>query len=810
MLFLLLLAAQCTTLLSTPALNSTSTCARLDDAQFANLLHLLSSANRQSIDAKRTGGAPSGAHGYSSMAFANVSGNGTFLIPGVRSPWERLNLLFRAGLDLRSATVLDLGSNNGGMLLPLADLVREGVGVDFDAKLVDASNAVAAATCTNLHFARFDLMRQPLDELLLLQAACRASRAKCSHGSNHYDVITMYSVTRWLPNWRDIMTWAIAHSRHLVVEVNFAGSGRSARVADGSSVSNVTSHLRSQCNSLRHVGATHHAGVQDKQMYICETPRARESHSRALSGASPASWPKLRGLVHDEGPAWEQHQARATAQLEAQAEAPPWSEAPARAQAPEEAPVPHQERTGAAPTGEGTLDGRAARVSWALEAPAPAANATYIDSIADLVPDLQTVSERMQQGLATDPSARERLLTIPPTKVALAQCGILLVPFGGRALLAFEAYLNSFVVRSFAADLSRAKLAGGMVHDVRDVNTFEHGAAAARLSPLGDLVVRSTHSISWAKMANAHVFSREGRCRAYLLTLWNAYIEWALGELGIFAKVHAVWCWHAPPTDHPSLPNASQASAPPSNLFLSTLIERWHPLTTYRRGNLFDAGEFNITRPADVKLSTWKQTLMVHKAVVPDDGFLRRCSAEQRASVMAQVVEHLGNYSLGSGLVTTDLKPNDILVRENPRTQRWEARLSDMEAPGTNGHSDGAGIAPLLHPKCALILNLFMATTMFACGPTRRADFAREFVVRSLTAIERAQASVERHCTNGSALRTHTEVTGLYRRALPHFYDARTHFTQMIDAWQRNREVKCNATWDLQGLFDKLSGLGGS
>jgi len=60
---------------------------------------------------------------------------------GQRDPERRLK---DVPFDFDGASVLDIGSNQGGMLLSIAHRIKAGVGVDFDYKMVNLANRIAA------------------------------------------------------------------------------------------------------------------------------------------------------------------------------------------------------------------------------------------------------------------------------------------------------------------------------------------------------------------------------------------------------------------------------------------------------------------------------------------------------------------------------------------------------------------------------------------------------------------------------------------------------------------------------------------
>ena len=647
-------------------------CATVTDASYATIRQALLNANKDSVEAKKTGGAGMGEFGYSSMTFANASG-GQIFIPGARSPLERLDL-FRRNVSFDGARVLDLGCNNGGMLLPLADEIIEGVGVDFDGRLIAAANSIAEATCTNLHFAQFNLMKQPLDELLALRRTCPGATSGTA-GARHahrpcsaslYDVITMYSLTRWLPDWKRVMTWAISHSRVFVTEINFSGHGVHGKLADGALVQSAVLFLRDACASLRAAGATHHPGVQDKQMYICVTPH-QHAHRAVLEDAAeqPTQVAPIAGSLALE------HQLAASV-----------------------TPLP-------AHTGTRSK----AR---------PSHDAIVNATVAQAAQGLRPLSAQLQRAIST-PEGRGRVLSSEPTITNMSQCGPLAVPFGGVLLREFEAYMNSLVVSprehsivdervdllvargTCSQSASRptqcaANSSAGMAHQVVALASADTAALRALgvLEEGGGAILRRMLTSSISKVASS-------TCHVYLLNVWNGYIEWVLGELGIFPKVFSVWMW--------------------PSLLMASVVERWRPLVQLRQPV---GGAPFVYRKMEVD-----QELMNGA----DEHAIRRLAGE--------IVGHAVDLARGSTIVNVDWKPTDILVRQNPSTGAWEGRLSDIEASGS-GHKSLAGMAPSVKLSCALLVNLHLVGIVSACGPMRSTAIAQAIAERAFAAMEDA------------------------------------------------------------------------
>lgn len=125
---------------------------------------------------------------------------------GQRDPQQRLDGL---PFDFNGKSVLDIGCNQGGMLLALADRIRKGVGVDVDYRLVNVANRVRDyQDLGNLSFYVFDLER---DNLELLRSL---------FDGNSVDIVFLLAVCMWIKNWRDVIDTIRSISPCLLFESN--------------------------------------------------------------------------------------------------------------------------------------------------------------------------------------------------------------------------------------------------------------------------------------------------------------------------------------------------------------------------------------------------------------------------------------------------------------------------------------------------------------------------------------------------------------------------------------------------------------
>ncbi len=222
------------------------------------------------LDYTKTGGSAYSARQY-------PAGYHTLEIFGRRLAGQRdPRLRFRnLPLDLTGKRVLDLGTNQGGMLLCIRDEIRLGVGLDCDHRMVNAANRLAAsAGATNLRFFVFDLEKEPLDLILDLVPGGRV------------DVVFLLSVCMWIGNWRAVIRFCAEHADAMVFESN--GSDAQQREQETA--------LRKHFGAVRTIEACSEDDPEQKRrkLLLCEAPVERScgqyvAQSRRLDGAPAES-----------------------------------------------------------------------------------------------------------------------------------------------------------------------------------------------------------------------------------------------------------------------------------------------------------------------------------------------------------------------------------------------------------------------------------------------------------------------------------------------------------------------------------------
>jgi hypothetical protein len=111
--------------------------------------------------------------------------------------------------DFSGKTVLDLGTNRGGMLHCLADKIKIGIGIDYDYKCINAATLVKELNGTdNLHFYTFDMDRENLnviDHFLL---------------DSKVDICFLLAICLWVKNWPNVIRFAARTADTLLFETN--------------------------------------------------------------------------------------------------------------------------------------------------------------------------------------------------------------------------------------------------------------------------------------------------------------------------------------------------------------------------------------------------------------------------------------------------------------------------------------------------------------------------------------------------------------------------------------------------------------
>jgi SAM-dependent methyltransferase len=129
------------------------------------------------------------------------------IIEGQRKPRERLAPL---PFDLAGASVLDVGCNQGGMLLAAREKgIRWGVGIDYDYRMVNAATRIKAFKgLERINFYCLDVDREELGFIRDLLPEGRV------------DIVFLLSVCMWIERWRELITFCSTLAPRMLFEAN--------------------------------------------------------------------------------------------------------------------------------------------------------------------------------------------------------------------------------------------------------------------------------------------------------------------------------------------------------------------------------------------------------------------------------------------------------------------------------------------------------------------------------------------------------------------------------------------------------------
>ena len=127
-------------------------------------------------------------------------------IKGQRDPQMRLA---KVDIDFTGKRVLDVGCSNGGLLHALTEKITFGVGVDLNAKCINAANALKAANqLNNIHFYTFDLDKEDLSML------------------RHFvfgepvDICLFFNLSIWVKRWKEAFTLCSELTKTMLFEAH--------------------------------------------------------------------------------------------------------------------------------------------------------------------------------------------------------------------------------------------------------------------------------------------------------------------------------------------------------------------------------------------------------------------------------------------------------------------------------------------------------------------------------------------------------------------------------------------------------------
>ena len=127
------------------------------------------------------------------------------VLPGQRNPGQRLSTV---KYDFTNKVVLDIGSNQGGMLFEIADKIKYGIGIDFDPRLVNVANRISNTNKYNIDFYNFNLDKEDFNLINNLNR------------ENNIDVVFLLAVCMWIKPWKELIAWVKLNSNYCLFETN--------------------------------------------------------------------------------------------------------------------------------------------------------------------------------------------------------------------------------------------------------------------------------------------------------------------------------------------------------------------------------------------------------------------------------------------------------------------------------------------------------------------------------------------------------------------------------------------------------------
>ncbi|NQU33647.1 MAG: methyltransferase [Bacteroidetes bacterium] len=138
--------------------------------------------------------------GYHSFSINNYD------FKGQRDPKMRFKDL---PFSLKDMSIIDIGCNQGGMLHAFSKEIGSGIGIDYDARMINVANKIKSYTSTNnLDFYVFNLENEPLDYIYDFLP------------QEKVDVALLLSVCMWIDNWKEVIKFCKKISTKLIFESN--------------------------------------------------------------------------------------------------------------------------------------------------------------------------------------------------------------------------------------------------------------------------------------------------------------------------------------------------------------------------------------------------------------------------------------------------------------------------------------------------------------------------------------------------------------------------------------------------------------
>lgn len=137
-------------------------------------------------------------------------------IRGQREIDERFSKLKNT---LKGKNILDIGSNQGGVLYYLSEVINYGIGIDYDHKMINVSNKIKfSSKKTNIEFYVFDLQKEKFEVIDNLIS------------TNNIDVVLLLSVCMWIKNWKELIDYCYELSNEMIFETNGSNEQQNSQI----------------------------------------------------------------------------------------------------------------------------------------------------------------------------------------------------------------------------------------------------------------------------------------------------------------------------------------------------------------------------------------------------------------------------------------------------------------------------------------------------------------------------------------------------------------------------------------------------
>lgn len=147
--------------------------------------------------------------------YQTISILGTSLL-GQRDPVKRLSYV---PLDFTGKRILDIGCNQGGMLLSINEQAKWCVGLDYDQRLINAANKVRSVRgSANVDFFAFDVEKEPIDLICDFLPESKV------------DIVFLLAMCMWIKNWKELITFCSSISPLMLFESNGSDIQQSEQV----------------------------------------------------------------------------------------------------------------------------------------------------------------------------------------------------------------------------------------------------------------------------------------------------------------------------------------------------------------------------------------------------------------------------------------------------------------------------------------------------------------------------------------------------------------------------------------------------